>query len=124
MSEENEGGEGRRIYVGKPIARRSQIAKPVLSQSAQDMLDDAMSIISYEMVRLKQKVMKDPMKGLDGKDAKILQGYIKSLVDLLREERERTDSADYANMSDEELLALFENLKKKKEIARAESGNE
>jgi hypothetical protein len=107
MSEEN---RARRILVPKP----SQISKPVLAPSVQDLLDDALSVVSYEITRLKQKVMKDPVKGLDLKESKILQGYVKSLVDLSKEERERSNDADLANMSDEELLQLMENLRQRR----------
>jgi hypothetical protein len=85
----------------------------------QDLLDDALSVVSYEIIRLKQKVMKDPIKGLDLRESKILQGYVKSLVDLSREERERASDADFTNMTDDELMQLVENLKQKRALAAA-----
>ena len=107
MSEEY---KGTRILV----PRRSQISRPVLAPSVQNLLDDALSVVSYEIIRLKQKVMKDITKGLDSREARTLQGYIKSLVELSREERERSDEADYANMTDEELIKLVDNLRQKR----------
>jgi hypothetical protein len=81
------------------------------------MLDDALSVVNSEIIRFKYKVQTNPTenKGLTPNEARMLQGYIKSLVDLSKEARERADEMDLANMTDEELIDMVEILKKKKE---------
>jgi hypothetical protein len=98
------------------VKKRLAIASPVLAPSVQNLLDDALSVVSYEIIRLKQKVLHNPTTGLDLKESRILQGYVKSLVELSREERERASDADLANMSDDELLSLVENLKRRRQL--------
>ena len=43
---------------------------------------------------------------LDPKDARIVQGYLESLVKIQREEREIADTQDLSAMSDSELMRL------------------
>jgi hypothetical protein len=43
---------------------------------------------------------------LDPKEARIVQGYLESLVKIQREEREIADAQDLSAMSDVELLRL------------------
>ena len=43
---------------------------------------------------------------LDPKEARIVQGYLESLVKIQREEREIADAQDLSSMSDVELLRL------------------
>ena len=43
---------------------------------------------------------------LDPKEARIVQGYLESLVKIQREEREMADAQDLSAMSDVELLRL------------------
>lgn len=52
---------------------------------------------------------------LTDKEARILQGYIKSLVELSKEQREREKADDLANMSDEDLFALAKQIISKRE---------
>ena len=46
------------------------------------------------------------MTELDPKEARIVQGYLESLVKIQREEREIEDAQDLSAMSDVELLRL------------------
>ena len=75
------------------------------------MVSDALQVISTEILQFKAKVNKGTH--LTTNEARVLQGYIKSLVEISRETRERDDSNDLANVSDEELLKLIEKVKKK-----------
>ena len=75
-------------------------------------MHDALLIISQEIVNYRNQIAKG--KGLDPKQARVLQGYIQSLVSLSKEAREHTDDQDLANMSDEELINLVETIKSKR----------
>lgn len=70
------------------------------------MTDDALKILSQELTRFKVKSLKN--LGLDEKEARILQGYIRSLMEIRREEREaeKTEAAldAFKNMTNEQLL--------------------
>ena len=74
-------------------------------------LDDALSVITTEIIKFKSKVNKG--LSLNLQEARVLQGYIKSLVDLSKESRERNDSMDLASMSDTEITKLVEAMLKK-----------
>jgi hypothetical protein len=116
----------------KPIKRyirpESISGTPTLVQpSVQGLLDDALSVIGSEIVRLKLKataVNDSKPQGLNASEARMIQGYVKSLVELSRESRERTDDMDLANMSDEELLALVESIQEKKAIKGRSSSSD
>lgn len=81
-----------------------------LSNDVNGLLDDALSVIAMEIIKYKAKTNKG--QSLDLSEARVLQGYIKSLVELSKESRERDDASDYANMSDSELFELVEKIKK------------
>jgi formate dehydrogenase maturation protein FdhE len=92
----------------RPIA--SQVVrsmKPIPSVAG--MLSDALSIMSQQIDRLKVK-SGHQQQALDERESRILQGYVKSLIDIAKEDRERekTDKSIKAleNMSTEELLEM------------------
>lgn len=73
--------------------------------STVSMLDDALAIIGQQIELF--RVKSGNSLRLDEKEARILQGYIKSLVDLSKEERERDKLDDVLkNMTDAELIDL------------------
>lgn len=92
--------------------RRGQISEIIVTPSISTVLDEAVSIITTEILNYKNMVNKG--KGLDQKQARILQGHIKCLVDLSKESREHDNERDLANMSDEELATLVETLRDKR----------
>lgn len=73
--------------------------------SVDSMVADALQVVQTEILKFKSKVHQG--RSLDVKEAKILQGYIKSLVELSREDRERARDADLSDVSDEELVRLL-----------------
>jgi hypothetical protein len=77
----------------------------VLYASVDGMINDALDTIKIEIVRLHTKVKRGVQ--LNPTEAKLLQGYVKCLVDLSKEDRERARDADLSNMSTEELLAAY-----------------
>jgi hypothetical protein len=65
----------------------------------------ALQTIEVEINKFKTKVMRG--SSLDSREAKTLQGYVKSLIELSREDRERLKHEDLSNLSTEELLSLL-----------------
>jgi hypothetical protein len=100
--------EIKKIYTPQ---KRGTVSDIIVTPSVKHLMDDALSIISTEIMQFKSIVNKG--KSLDMRQAKILQGYIKSLVELSRESREHADDKDFANMTDEELIKMVESLKAK-----------
>lgn len=79
----------------------------MLWPSVDSMMADALGVIQLEITKFKTKVAQG--RSLDSREAKTLQGYIKSLVELSREDRERLKEQDLSALSTEELLALLGN---------------
>jgi hypothetical protein len=71
------------------------------------MLDGALNTLGEQLEKL---ALRSRVSTFDEKESRVLQGYIKSLVDLSREERERdkadTLGAELSKLSDAELLEL------------------
>ena len=106
----------KRYIKPEPVSGTPTLVQP----SVQGLLDDALGVIGSEIVRLKLKAQaigkKDEPQGLNASEARMIQGYVKSLVELSRESRERSDDMDLANMDDEELLSLMDAVREKKAI--------
>lgn len=77
----------------------------VLYASVDAMINDALDTLKDEITRLRTKVKRGAQ--LNATEAKLLQGYIKCLVDLSKEDRERAKDADLSSMSTEDLLAAY-----------------
>jgi len=71
------------------------------------MINDSLRTIELEIIGYKTKVSKGQM--LDPREAKVVQGYVESLVKLRREERESAREADLSQLSTDELVALLNN---------------
>lgn len=78
--------------------------------STEGMISDALSVIQTEIVKFASKTKKG--QSLDLSEARVLQGYIKCLVDLSREHRERDKETDLSNLSDEDLATMVKGLLK------------
>lgn len=105
----NESNKPNKIYVNKQpraVPSNSTIIKPTVEHILQDALD----IVTNEIMKLKARSVHGG-GSLNINEARVLQGYIKSLVELSKESRETRDSEDLANISDTELLTLIEQLK-------------
>jgi hypothetical protein len=107
VSEENK----RRIILPARAERPKDISV-VLEPVVPTLLQDALSVLASEIVRFKAKTNKGESLKVD--EARVLQGYIRSLVELSKEQREREDTSDWANLSDAELLALVDQLRTKR----------
>ena len=68
------------------------------------LLHDAKAIIGAELAHYRSKAVRGVT--LDPKEARIVQGYLESLVKIQREEREISEAQDLSAMSDSELMHL------------------
>lgn len=78
---------------------------PLIFPSVDAMVADALQVIEMEITKFRTKVSSG--RSLDSREAKTLQGYIRSLVELSKEDRERTRDVDLSKLTTEELLALL-----------------
>jgi hypothetical protein len=70
--------------------------------AVENMLDDALTVIALELAKYKRNVHVG--RSLDLKEARVLQGYVKALVELSKENRERAKDEDGSELSDVELM--------------------
>jgi hypothetical protein len=70
---------------------------PIVLPNIESMLEDALSTVRDEILRYKTKVARG--QPLNAMEAKVMQGYIKSLVELSKEDRERQKDADLSDLS-------------------------
>ena len=80
-------------------------SNPIVWPSVDNLMADALTVVQTEILKFKTKVTSG--RSLDSREAKTLQGYIKSLVELSREDRERMKDEDLSKLSTEELVALL-----------------
>lgn len=81
------------------------------------LIKDAMNIVEKELVRLRHKTSVSD-RALDLKEARILQGYLKTLVDLSKEQRDRVKDFDFEQMDTDELITLLQVLIEKRKTNR------
>lgn len=95
--------EVRRKYIAS-----SQITSVITEPTPTHLLNDALGVIATEITKFKTKVNKGNTLTLP--EARVLQGYIKALVELSKEKREAFDQKDLANYSDSELAEIIKKL--------------
>lgn len=97
--------------MSKPPARRIVSladTKIVQVPEAETMIGDALSIINLELLKFHATVKRGV--SLSSEEGRLLNNYIKSLVELSKEARERDKGADLGGMSTADMiLALAEN---------------
>ena len=90
------------------------------------LLHDAKAIIGAELAHYRSKAVRGVT--LDPKEARIVQGYLESLVKIQREEREIAETQDLSALSDTELMHLakrvLENNNKQTKDKNERSDNE
>jgi hypothetical protein len=72
--------------------------------SVESIMQDALQIASIEMAKYRTKVGRG--NTLDLKESRIIQGWIKSMTDLMKEHREQERASDLSKLSTEELALL------------------
>ena len=90
------------------------------------LLHDAKAIIGAELAHYRSKAVRGVT--LDPKEARIVLGYLESLVKIQREEREIAETQDLSALSDTELMHLakrvLENNNKQTKDINERSNNE
>ncbi len=92
--------EKRKRIIAPPQRGRTEI---ILIPAVENILGDITSLISQEVYRLVHKSRNGT--SLEIAEAKVLQGYIRSLVELSKESRDRDEGA-MSNMSTIDLLTM------------------
>ena len=81
----------------------------VVVPKVENLLSDALLIISTELSRYKDKVIKRGAT-LDLKEARVVANYVESIVKLNKEARESARMNDFSKMSDQELRELMDTV--------------
>ena len=95
--------EPRRILL-PPKKKKVTLETSSIIPATELLLHDAKAIIGAELAHYRSKAVRGVT--LDPKEARIVQGYLESLVKIQREEREIADAQDLSNLSDSELMHL------------------
>ncbi len=69
-------------------------------------MSDAMSIVAHQVHKLKEESIKKN-RLLNNTESSLLTRCLKSLVELSKEERERTKDVDLSSLSDDQLLEFY-----------------
>lgn len=88
-------------------------AKPgavVTIPDSESILAEALQVVAHEVTMYRARTTRGG--ALDPKSARILQGYVKCLVDVSKEMREMNKEMNYDELSDEELAKLVKKLTK------------
>lgn len=109
----------RKIIV--PSAPKSAHAVSIIEPGIDQLLDDALSIVQAEIIAYKAKTNKG--QRLDLQESRVVQGYIKSLCEIKKEQARAADERDLANLTDEELLQLVQKLTDKAKELPSGSNN-
>jgi len=86
------------------IHKPSSVSKISTIASTEGLISDAIIVIASEIGKFRTKTANG--RSLDLAEARVLQGYIKSLIELSRENREREKDEDLSKLSTEQLLQL------------------
>ena len=117
--------EPRRIIL-PPKKRKVSLETSSIIPATELLLHDAKAIIGAELAHYRSKAVRGVT--LDPKEARIVQGYLESLVKIQREEREIAETQDLSALSDTELMHLakrvLENNNKQTKDINERSKNE
>lgn len=101
--------ESRKILLNQSkIQRRENVT---LIPGIDNLIADALGTIEVELVKFRTKVNRG--ESLNEREGKLLTLYIKSIIELSKEHRERAKAEDYSKLTNEELLQLVEQIKQK-----------
>ena len=95
--------EPKRIIL-PPKKRRVSLETSSIIPATELLLHDAKAIVGAELAHYRSKAVRGVT--LDPKEARIVQGYLESLVKIQREEREIAETQDLSTLSATELLHL------------------
>jgi hypothetical protein len=95
--------EPRKILL-PPKKKKVTLETSSIIPATELLLHDAKAIIGAELAHYRSKAVRGVT--LDPKEARIVQGYLESLVKIQREEREISEAQDLSALSDSELMRL------------------
>ena len=84
--------------------KRGEVGEVSVVPTLQGLMDDGLAIIGKELAQYRAKTARGAT--LDLKEARVVSQYLKAIVDLSKEDRERARSEDLANLTDEEIKQL------------------
>ena len=117
--------EPKRIIL-PPKKRTGSLETRSIIPATELLLHDDKAIIGAELAHYRSKAVRGVT--LDPKEARIVQGYLESLVKIQREEREIAETQDLSALSDTELMHLakrvLENNNKQTKDINERSKNE
>ena len=87
-----------------PKKRQVTLEHSSIIPATELLLHDAKAIIGAELAHYRSKAVRGVT--LDPKEARIVQGFLESLVKIQKEEREIAETQDLSTLSDTELLHL------------------
>lgn len=88
----------------------------ILPPNTETMLNDALKIMSNEISKMSAKSNRGA--SLDNNEHRVLQGYVKSLVEINKELREMSKKDDLSALTNEELVELLKALLPESEAAK------
>ncbi len=95
----------RKSIPGRPEPRSKTEPSIILKPSVENLLNDTIQIMAYELARYRAKV--ESGEHLDLKQARVIQGYAKCLTDLSSEAREHEKHNDLSDLKDEDLIRVL-----------------
>lgn len=100
----------KRSILVQPQAPAASVVRVDGKAELSTLLEDTLSIFQTEILKLKVRANQSVTGTLSPTEAKVLQGYAKTLVDMAKEVRAREEVAEQelGKMSDEELLTQTE----------------
>lgn len=94
----------RRLVLNK----ENKVHEPVVMPSLERLVSDATTIISNELAFYRHKTEKGHT--LTAQESRVIRDYVQSLIALCKEAREQMRMNDLGSLSNEELLALAQQL--------------
>lgn len=106
--------EPKKRKITLPVRRptRAEVTEVLEVPPVDGIISKVVATLGYEINRLYVRSSQFP---LDDKEARKLQGYIKSLAELSKEQREREKAADLSNLSEDELFEIAKSFLAKHE---------
>ena len=99
-----ENTKKRKIIIPTKSMSQATLTTSTVIPSTDILLHDAKSILACELSKYRTKTSKGVT--LDLKEARIVQGYLETLIKIQKEEREAARQEDLSNLTDAELLEL------------------
>lgn len=102
--DDNKSNKPQRRIVLPERKTRVDLEMSIDDISVNTILSDALQTAAIEIAKYRTKVGRG--NHLDGSEARIVQGWIKCMLEVSKEHREAARSADLGKLSDEEMILL------------------